>query len=242
MLLPPLKRGVTLIDALQYNRMQRPSLLSVVSACFIAGTVIQTEDGLRNIEDIKVGDLVWAKDTESGEIGLKTVVKTFERETDELVNIKVQNETITTTPEHPFYVPQKGWTSAIDLRAGDMLCLLSGEIVVIEVVQHEILENPVKVYNFEVEDFHTYYVGYCSVLVHNQCFTRDQQALLALGKEAQMRARSGHFISLEEALILDQWAREYGIPQHHGAYLGSGQHWSLGWDHTHLFGKHIPFK
>lgn len=69
-----------------------------------------------------------------------------------------------------------------------------------------------------------------------------QQALLALGKEAQMRARSGHFISLEEALILDQWAREYGIPQHHGAYLGSGQHWSLGWDHTHLFGKHIPFK
>ena len=31
------------------------------------------------------------------------------------------------------------------------------------------LEEPVKVYNFEVEDFHTYYVGTdVSVLVHNQ--------------------------------------------------------------------------
>ena len=31
------------------------------------------------------------------------------------------------------------------------------------------LETPVKVYNFEVEDFHTYYVGESSVLVHNDC-------------------------------------------------------------------------
>ena len=31
------------------------------------------------------------------------------------------------------------------------------------------LESPVKVYNFEVEDFHTYYVGETEVLVHNMC-------------------------------------------------------------------------
>jgi len=39
----------------------------------------------------------------------------------------------------------------------------------VEKVQHEILERPVKVYNFEFEDFHTYYVGADSVLVHNIC-------------------------------------------------------------------------
>ena len=55
------------------------------------------------------------------------------------------------------------------MRAGDILVLQNGKYVVIEKVQHEILDNPVTVYNFEVEDFHTYYVGNSSVLVHNDC-------------------------------------------------------------------------
>lgn len=63
-----------------------------------------------------------------------------------------------------------GWTYAIKLSAGDILLLSNGEYVVVEKVQHEILESPVKVYNFEVEDFHTYFVGESSVLVHNKCF------------------------------------------------------------------------
>ena len=50
-----------------------------------------------------------------------------------------------------------------------MLVLSNGELVTVEWVQHEILESPVKVYNFEVEDFHTYFVGECGVLVHNEC-------------------------------------------------------------------------
>ena len=76
---------------------------------------------------------------------------------------------IVTTPGHPFWVPVKGWTKAVHLRAGDRLQLLNGEYVVVEQVQHELLEDPVFVYNFEVEDFHTYYVGSESVLVHNKC-------------------------------------------------------------------------
>ena len=60
-------------------------------------------------------------------------------------------------------------TSAIQLRADDRLQLLNGKYVIIEQVQHELLETPVTVYNFEVEDFHTYYVGRDSILVHNVC-------------------------------------------------------------------------
>ena len=70
---------------------------------------------------------------------------------------------------HPFYVPKKGWTSAIDLRAGDILVMLNGEYVVVEQVQHELLESPETTYNFEVEDYHTYYVGKYSILAHNAC-------------------------------------------------------------------------
>ena len=37
--------------------------------------------------------------------------------------------------------------------------MLNGEYVVIEQVQHELLESPETTYNFEVKDFHTYYAG-----------------------------------------------------------------------------------
>ena len=47
--------------------------------------------------------------------------------------------------------------------------MLNGERIVVEQVQHELLESPVTVYNFEVEGFHTYYVGDTEVLVHNTC-------------------------------------------------------------------------
>lgn len=80
-------------------------------------------------------------------------------------------EEIVATPTHPFYCPVKGWTDAVHLRAGDILVLVNGEYVVVEKIQHELLENPVKVYNFQVEDYHTYYVG-SGILVHNVCTQR----------------------------------------------------------------------
>ncbi len=73
---------------------------------------------------------------------------------------------------HPFYSPVKGWSDAVQLRAGDILVLVNGEYVVVEKVQHEILEAPVTVYNFQVEDFHTYYITIAGVLVHNSNCTR----------------------------------------------------------------------
>ena len=140
-----------------------------MGVCFTAGTPVLTSSGLVAIETIAVGDFVWAKNIETGELALKRVVQTFENETDELVHVFVGGEEIVTTPEHPFYVPQKGWTGAIHLRAGDVLVLVNGECVVVEKIQHEILESPIKVYNLEVEDFHTYFVGENSLLVHNRC-------------------------------------------------------------------------
>lgn len=137
--------------------------------CFIAGTPVLTNDGLTAIEEIEVGDIVWASNPETGEVALKPVVQTFVNETQELVHIHVNGERITCTPEHPFYSPVLGWTNAIQLRAGDILVTVNGEYVIVEQVQHELLESPIKVYNFEVEGFHTYYVGTSSVLVHNAC-------------------------------------------------------------------------
>ena len=50
---------------------------------------------------------------------------------------------------------------------GDKLISVNGEDLIIEDYYLELTEEPVSVYNFQVEDFHTYFVGDCAVWVHN---------------------------------------------------------------------------
>ena len=138
--------------------------------CFVAGTLISTSTGSVPIENIKAGDVVYSFDEETQEVSEQVVEETFIRESNELVHIKVGDETITTTPEHPFYMPKKGFVNAINLRAGDTLWTINGEYVIIEKIQHEILESPVKVYNFRVAQNHTYFAGNAAVGVHNAAY------------------------------------------------------------------------
>ena len=137
--------------------------------CFTAGTMVLVEDGQKAIENVVVGDYVWAWDEETGEKSLRRVTETYVNQTSEVVRIFVGGEEIITTPTHPFYSPVKGWTDAAQLRDGDILVLVNGEYVVVEKVQHEILESPIHVYNFQVAGDHTYYVSDIGVLTHNSC-------------------------------------------------------------------------
>ena len=137
------------------------------SYCFVAGTLVTTEDGSKPIEEIEVGDKVLSEDETTGEVAIKEVYATSVSETDEFYHIHVNGEEIVATGTHPFYVYKFGWTTARALRAGDVLVLSNGELVTVEWIDHEILESPIKVYNFEVEDFHTYFVGESGILVHN---------------------------------------------------------------------------
>ena len=151
--------------------------INAATSCFVAGTPVLTEDGDKPIEDVTVGDYVWAWDEATGTTELKQVVETYVNETSELTHIFVNGEEIVATPTHPFYCPVKGWTDAAHLRAGDILVLVNGEYVVVEKIQHELLENPVKVYNFQVRDYHTYYVAESGILVHNRCLPENSVAM-----------------------------------------------------------------
>jgi len=74
-----------------------------------------------------------------------------------------------TTEEHPFYVDGKGWVKAEDLKTGDNLRLFDGSNIQIDSIEIRKLDEEIKVYNFEVDDFHTYFVGTAGFLVHNSC-------------------------------------------------------------------------
>lgn len=68
---------------------------------------------------------------------------------------------------------EEQWVLAKDLREGDVLSLAYGTTAVITKAYGEQFDEPVIVYNFEVCDFHTYYVTNTGVLVHNdqECVT-----------------------------------------------------------------------
>lgn len=135
--------------------------------CIVAGTMILTAEGLAAIENIRAGSRVIATNPETFEAEEKTVVETYERETRQLVHLTVGRELISTTADHPFYVKGKGFVNAVELQTGDELVNVAGAASPVENICLEIVEKPEKVYNFQVEEFHTYHVGNSGVLVHN---------------------------------------------------------------------------
>ena len=135
--------------------------------CFVAGTLVAPATGLIAIECIRVGDKVIATDPDTMEQAEKTVLETFVHETDEIVHLTINGEVITSTLDHPFYVQDAGFVGAGDLYIGDKLLDAEGNTLLVEDVKTEKLDVPVKVYNFKVDEFHTYYVGEQSVFVHN---------------------------------------------------------------------------
>ena len=96
-----------------------------------------------------------------------------------MVRFQAGGETITCTTEHPFYVQGKGWVAAQDLKPNDKLELRDGEDAFVDAVRYEKLDKPIPVFNFEVEGFHTYFVGVGCILVHNLC---KQQTVAKEGK------------------------------------------------------------
>ena len=131
--------------------------------------MIKTDDGYKEIKDIEVGDLVYSEDPLTGEKGLKKVTNVFVNETSVIVRVFVEDEEIETTPTHPFWVIGKGWVAAGDMEVGDKVYLYSCDSREIKELKFEHLDSPIKVYNFEVEDWHTYFVSEQDVFVHNSC-------------------------------------------------------------------------
>lgn len=148
--------------------------MTTTMKCFVAGTLVLTATGLMAIEQIKVGDLVYAADAETLEVSLKPVLETYVRETSNLVHLTINGETIISTFDHPYYVKNKGFINAESLWIGAELLDSTGNILCVEQIYRETLDNePEKVYNFKVDECHTYFVGRYSVLVHNADYDVD---------------------------------------------------------------------
>ena len=119
-----------------------------------------------------MGDLVWAKDEATSAVALKRIAQTFERVAPSTLALTFSNgETIETTVEHPFYVQDRGFVPAGLVALGNSIVTRAGPSL--EVTAIEKHSSARKVYNFEVADFHTYFVGQSALWVHNAQYSNE---------------------------------------------------------------------
>ena len=104
-----------------------------------------------------------------------------------------ETTTVNTTLNHRFWT-EDGWKSAGTLEAGDKLTLADGNTATVTNIAYE--DTHATVYNFEVEDFHTYYVGTESVLVHNN----GGNCMKTASALAQGGSKTATPLSLQQAL------------------------------------------
>jgi len=135
--------------------------------CFLAGTQVLTESGLKNIEDIKIGEYVYSINMDTNERELKRVTYLYKGETDEIYEITIGDEVIKTTPKHEFYIVDKGWIRAYDLEVGDRIVSTGEEAMIITEIVHKKNQDLIPVYNITVEGNHNYLVTKYRLLVHN---------------------------------------------------------------------------
>lgn len=215
--------------------------------CFKAGTKILTSTGYKEIENIKVGDKVLSFDEETGEQSFKEVVRLFRNSTSSWSTtfVKVDGSDdiseITSTPGHKYYLPFNDenrnlneqlehasyeglgvkWVSAQDLKSGDKVLLSSGKYGIIIKVETKELDEPETTYNFEVGDFHTYYVGEASVCVHNaNCGAPD---LYRGGNKMNVRGRD---VEIVDGLV--QPTQGISVNSNPSAVMNFGQAHKIG--------------
>lgn len=154
----------------------------IQKACFVAGTPILTENGLKPIEEIREGDKVLSYNEKTKQTEYKTVMQTFERfaEAGRILSVKVEgeSETLGVSGEHPFYVRvhrardntsaednDGEWREAKDLQVADEIRKADGTWAKVQSVTQR--SEGAKVYNFSVKDNYNYFVGQTSLLAHN---------------------------------------------------------------------------
>ena len=162
--------------------------------CFVAGTTVLTTLGKKAIETVKVGDVIPCVDHITGETAEKRVITTTVNKVNRLIELDIDGEIIKCTETHPFQVKSKGWVDACNLNPSDIVYTKDWNTATVKSVNLLELDDPVEVFNFEVEDCHTYFVGEQVVLVHNKCVAKDGDYKAIVNELNETEAPHAHIL------------------------------------------------
>jgi hypothetical protein len=133
-------------------------------SCFGAGTPVRTLDGVRPIESLRAGDLVLTQNPDSGELAYQAIVAVYHNPLNATHCITLDDgSSVVATGIHRLWKTGKGWTMVRELKPGDVLRTL-GSVASVKSVE---AEKTQPVYNLQVADGESYFVGSTGVLAHD---------------------------------------------------------------------------
>ncbi|MGG7176990.1 glycohydrolase toxin TNT-related protein [Clostridium paraputrificum] len=190
------------------------------NGCFTADTLVVTENGYKEISSIVDGELVLARDEMTEDIGYKKA-KLIQKLAEELVVVTVNIEIIQATKDHLF-MTDKGWGRAGELKEGDKLLTWEEIYRTIENIE-KTGYNKGKVYNLEVEDYHTFYISKLGLLVHNDysitelkdIYKKFNSSIKDVGLKAEFKTMLDKLENLPEGKIKDNFLKDF-----HGKFEG----------------------
>jgi hypothetical protein len=140
---------------------------------------------VKPVEEVKQGDRVASRDPQTGRMEAKRVLRTTVRVVPVVVSVGLAEaksgkvvDTLTASREHPFYVRGKGFVPAGGLAIGNAIVTRAGPDLVVKRLDWHRRAEGYKVYNFVVEDDHSYFVGLHNggAWVHNYPAPPDYRA------------------------------------------------------------------
>jgi hypothetical protein len=141
-------------------------------SCFTGEMLILCAGGKKRADAVALGDLVWTRDENDpeGPLVLRRVQAVYVRLAPIWHVELADGQVLRTTMEHPFWVEnRREWLAAWELREGDLVRTEDGRLVAVSSVRDTGVWE--RVYNWEVEDCHTYFVSTAldanSIWAHN---------------------------------------------------------------------------
>jgi hypothetical protein len=210
--------------------------------CLVAGTEVETPNGLVPIENIKVGDIVLAFDEQTGKLAPEPVTALIRPDPEATLSVVLTSSDHKATvfrasADHPWMLASGEWRDTSELKAGDRIRTATG--IALSVKSVVATGRVEQTYNLTVDGLHTYLIGEDHVVVHNsKCFTPEQRALVELVKKATNNYQKP--LTFEQAKIILEWAEEVGVNARAGSEeFATPNHWAGG-THFHFNGAHVP--
>ncbi len=144
------------------SREAAPS--TVCGRSFGPTTLVATASGTAAIADLESGDIVTARDPATGEVADHTVTNVDVHTDPAIEHLRIDGETIETTPDHRF-LTDHGWVEAAALYPGSKVEKLDGSTGTVEGYTIEV--RPVIMWDLTVSAVHTFAVGEGQWVVHN---------------------------------------------------------------------------
>jgi len=148
---------------LTHDKLARAAIEACAS--FVAGTPILTADGsLIDIDRVSTGQSVLSRNTGNWSDAPQQVLHTFSRQAPGYRELVTEDETYYLTDEHPLWVQGYGWKPVQDIAVDEVIAAREGDVLVLG---NRAVAKPVQVFNFEVQNTPSYFVGERGIWAHN---------------------------------------------------------------------------